>query len=139
MMSLWALLLPLSLLGPGQSVRLGRASGAVGKVDLRTCNTTRFIHIGKTGGTHLINMWNTAVYAASAAGYNGPLGANFETCVRDWRQCIPFHNYSWDDAFPDDCFYFFVRDPVDRWVSGFLSRLRKGCPSSCSPWKPTEE
>lgn len=29
------------------------------------------------------------------------------------------------------CFAFFLRDPVDRWISGFLSRARHGCPDHC--------
>jgi len=32
---------------------------------------------------------------------------------------------------PSMCVAFFVRDPVDRWLSGFLSRLRRGCPAHC--------
>ena len=35
------------------------------------------------------------------------------------------------DGKENDCYTFFVRDPVDRWVSGFMSRLRLGCPAHC--------
>ena len=29
-------------------------------------------------------------------------------------------------------YVFFVRDPADKWVSGFNSRLRQGCPALCN-------
>ena len=35
--------------------------------------------------------------------------------------------------------FFFLRDPVSRFVSGFYSRQRQGQPRYCSPWKDGEE
>jgi hypothetical protein len=37
-----------------------------------------------------------------------------------------------------DRFFFIVRDPVDRYVSGFHSRLRQGAPRYHVPWTPAE-
>jgi hypothetical protein len=37
-----------------------------------------------------------------------------------------------------DQFFFIVRDPIDRFVSGFDSRLRQGAPRFHEPWTPDE-
>ena len=39
------------------------------------------------------------------------------------------HSFVLGDGPAGTRYAFFVRDPVDRWVSGFLSRLRQGCPN----------
>ena len=72
----------------------------------------KFIHIGKTGGSF------------------------FDHILRkiDIKNKIIFnsHNIMLDD---NECKYiFFIRDPVSRYVSGFISRLRKGQPLYYREW-----
>lgn len=40
---------------------------------------------------------------------------------------------------PDDDYIFSVRDPIERFYSGFYSRKRKGQPSLFAEWTPEEE
>jgi hypothetical protein len=64
-----------------------------------------FLHIGKTGGTAV----KTALIPFREAGpYVLQLGGGHRTCLRD----VP----------PGDRFFFAIRDPIDRFVSGFYSR-----------------
>jgi hypothetical protein len=82
------------------------------------CKNIHFIHIGKTGGTSFKRLLQTKSSSRfKTHGHNFKLGGS-----EDLR----------------DCYTFFVRDPVDRWVSGFLSRLRQGCPSLCHRGRSSE-
>eukprot|EP00802_Teleaulax_amphioxeia_P003382 Tamp_03385.p1 GENE.Tamp_03385~~Tamp_03385.p1 ORF type:complete len:712 (-),score=14.75 Tamp_03385:1610-3745(-) len=83
----------------------------------RSCATINFIHIGKTGGTYLESL----------------LDKQYEL-KRGTKMRLKAHSHSFllgDAKSARDCYTFFVRDPVERWVSGFLSRMRLGCPSHC--------
>ncbi|GMI28715.1 hypothetical protein TrCOL_g12125 [Triparma columacea] len=82
-----------------------------------------FIHIGKTGGTYFVDnmpeMKNAPFngYSIFNHWHNLKLGnLNSDTQGHEKEN----HRY-----------IFFVRDPVDRWISGFMSRFRVGCPSHC--------
>ena len=83
--------------------RNGRTIG--GKKGGREGAKTHFIHIGKTGGTAIKKLLA--------------------------RTKISFHSHGFllGKGDPGDTYVFFVRDPVERWVSGYLSRLRQGCPA----------
>jgi len=77
-----------------------------------------FLHIGKTGGTAVIEALNPV------ASQFGIVLHNHHTRLRD----IP----------RDDRVFFFVRHPVPRFVSGFLSRLRRGAPRYHYEWSEAE-
>ena len=80
-----------------------------------------FLHVGKTGGTALKyvlrNNRDTPTHLVMAHPHKVQL-----------RDLPP-----WDD------FFFFLRDPVDRYVSGFNSRLREGRPRYVRPWTSREK
>lgn len=76
-----------------------------------------FLHFGKTGGTAL-------KLALASAG-------------RGIVQVHP-HATTLADVPPGERVFFFVRDPVTRFVSGFYSRQRQGRPRYNSPWSPAE-
>ena len=80
--------------------------------------TVHFLHIGKTGGS--------AIKAA----------------LRPFRgRRIVFHPH-WFPASSvpaGDSFFFCVRDPVNRFISAFNSRLRMGKPAGFVPWDADEE
>lgn len=87
---------------------------------LRGKRTVHMLHIGKTGGTALKFV----------------LRRNKETGTYVVRPHP--HKVRLADIPPWDDFFFFVRDPVDRYVSGFNSRLREGRPRYSRPWTPRE-
>jgi hypothetical protein len=78
------------------------------------------LHIGKTGGTAI----KTAL---------GPL-------VESGPYSLALHKHRFIlDMVPDDeVFFFALRDPISRFVSGFYSRQRQGRPRYFSPWSDGE-
>jgi len=93
-----------------QSARLARQ----GKTPLH------FLHIGKTGGTAI------------------------KYVLRERTDCDPYairlhyHLTGLRDIPRGDKAFFFLRDPVSRFKSGFFSRQRKGKPRHNMPWTPGE-
>lgn len=79
-----------------------------------------FLHIGKTGGTAV----KEALQAASVPGKRILLGS---------------HSVTLADVPPGEACFFFVREPVARFVSGFYSRQRQGRPRYNIPWSVGEE
>jgi hypothetical protein len=95
--------------------------------------TVHFLHIGKTGGSAIkdalrrerLAYWNPK----NAHRYpETPLGG------------IHLHHHSFRMAHlpPGDLVFFFLRDPVARFVSGFESRRTKGRPRYDYEWSPEE-
>jgi hypothetical protein len=78
------------------------------------------LHIGKTGGT--------AIKAAIRQVPTRP----------DLSLRLHRHNAKFVDVPDGDKVFFFVRDPLTRFVSGFYSRQRQGRPHYLSPWSPAE-
>jgi len=76
------------------------------------------LHIGKTGGS--------AVKAALR-----PLAEDYDILLRE-------HAATLEDVPAGEGVVFFLRDPVERFVSAFNSRLRRGRPLYDSPWREGE-
>jgi hypothetical protein len=79
-----------------------------------------FLHIGKTGGT--------AIKAALAHHLNTP------------KYILQLHDHgtSLIDVPCGESVFFFLRDPVSRFISGFYSRQRKGQPRYRRGWNAVE-
>jgi hypothetical protein len=80
-----------------------------------------FLWIGKTGGNSIRNVLQHV--GARQVRYS------FEVCSHDVTVAMipPGHGY-----------FFSIRHPVDRFVSGFYSRCRQGKPKNNSPWNRGE-
>jgi hypothetical protein len=79
-----------------------------------------FLHLGKTGGT--------AIKAALAPFVDsGP-----------YTILLHPHHVGLREVPRNERFFFAVRDPADRFVSGFYSRQRQGMPRYHEPWTPEE-
>jgi len=94
----------------------------------------RFVHVGKTGGSAVKAALKQNGYAYFRKG--DPERA---TPTAYGRVMLPrAHGVTVADVPPGDHTFFFVRDPISRFVSGFYSRLRKGQPRYNVEWKPDE-
>ena len=82
--------------------------------------TIHLLHIGKTGGTSLTNMLQD---------------------IESKKYIIKIHphEFSLKEVPKEDAAVFFLRYPLDRFVSGFYSRKRKGQPTYNVPWNSAEE
>lgn len=78
-----------------------------------------FLHIGKTGGTALI-------HALSSCQNN------------QWRLVSHGHNVKLEEIPVSQPVIFTLRDPVQRFISGFNSRRRQGRPRYHYPWSQAE-
>ena len=81
-----------------------------------------FLHISKTGGTAIIHA--LASPASQAANY---------------QLCLHKHDVKLRDVPKGEKVFFFVRDPIMRFVSGFYSRLRQGKPRYVRAWSAKEK
>ena len=95
--------------------------------------TVHFLHIGKTGGSSIKRALrdNELAYWRPEARHKVP-----ETPYG--RIMLHRHRFRLEDVPPDDYVFFFVRDPIARFVSGFYSRLNKGQPLHYREWSPGE-
>jgi Sulfotransferase family len=80
-----------------------------------------FLHIGKTGGS--------AVKHALLP----------HTESRRYVLYLNHHAIKLDNVPPGEKFFFLLRDPISRFVSGFYSRQRQGQPRYASKWRPGEQ
>jgi len=79
-----------------------------------------FLHIGKTGGNFFRNIVR-------------------KIDKKDKKIIIRGHNNSILNDEIKNRVIFFVRNPTTRFISGFISRLRKGRPVNNSKWSKNEE
>ena len=84
-----------------------------------------FLHIGKTGGTAF-------KYAVATARRQNSRHGGFTLHLHP-------HSVKLRDIPNGDQFLFFIRDPVSKFVSGFVSRQRQGQPRHFVPWRPNEK
>jgi hypothetical protein len=101
-------------------VRGGHRMRTVTRAALRRKPPAHMIHVGKTGGTALKD---TLTPLRTKGRYELHLHKH-RTTLAD----IPF----------GEKVFFVIRDPVDRYVSGFNSRLREGRPRYERLWTPQE-
>ena len=97
-----------------------RAMRFLHKVSGKPC--VHFLHLGKTGG--------------SAVKYA------IENCANPHVRYAVYlhpHEITLRDVPEGEKFFFFLRDPVSRFVSGFYSRQRQGRPRYFLPWTPDEK
>ncbi len=80
---------------------------------------THFLHVRKTGGS--------------------AVGHALAPVAQSHRIAIHGHATRLADVPQDDDVFFFLRDPVERYVSGFNSRLRRGRPLRDLTWTAGEE
>jgi hypothetical protein len=78
-----------------------------------------FLHIGKTGGTAIKHALKTTTDASIALHLHN-------------------HDTKLSDVPRGEQVFFFVRDPIRRFVSGFYSRQRQGQPRYFVPWSTDE-
>ena len=79
------------------------------------------LHIGKTGGTALKHALS-------------PFLINDRYVI-----CLHSHGIHLRDIPQGEGVIFFLRDPIDRFVSGFYSRQRQGQPRHFRPWNADEQ
>jgi hypothetical protein len=82
-----------------------------------------FLHIPKTGGSGIAELGRKLVRA----------GQPFPCCFE--------HNWTFAEIrkrYPKMRMTLILRDPLERTISGFNSRLRQGRPTFTSMWKPAE-
>src|SRR5207237_1152572 len=83
----------------------------------------KFIHFSYIMPTYLLHIPKTG-------------GSNLKHCLKSMKS-FPFllcnHDKTLVKSTSQDRFIFFVRSPVTRFVSGFLSRLREGRPLNNYP------
>jgi hypothetical protein len=77
----------------------------------------RFLHLGKTGGTAFVTYASHYIPSIEKVDHK-------EVKLKS----VCGHH----------CAVLFVRDPIDRWISGYYSRYRRGCPMHCSNWTKCE-
>ena len=106
------------------STKLLRASVLFGSLLYRFQARTNvhFLHIRKTGGS--------AIKEALKNIYETPAGYTL------W---LHRHKTKLSHIPPGDKVVIFIRDPIDRFVSGFYSRKRQGRPKYYNPWNSIEE
>jgi hypothetical protein len=80
-----------------------------------------FLHIGKTGGSAI--KYALKLYSSNA------------------RYAIYIHNHNFilRDVPKGEGVVFFLRDPIERFISGFYSRQRQGQPKFFFPWSSGEK
>ncbi len=86
-----------------------------------------FLHIGKTGGTAFKHAITTARRQNARYGALTP------------ALHLHPHSVHLRDIPKGDRFFFFLRDPISRFVSGFYSRQNQGQPRHFVPWRPGEK
>jgi Sulfotransferase family len=84
--------------------------------------TLHFLHVGKTGGTAIKRALRKSGLPETSY---GPIE-------------LHRHRFRMPEVPPDDFFFFCIRDPVARFLSGYYSRQNKGQPRYYSEWTDGE-
>ena len=105
---------------PGRNKKLSKI-----KLQIRNGRNPQlgFLHIPKTGGSGISSLGKKAVERHQPFPCSFPHGWRFAEIRK---------------AFPDMRIAFILRDPLERMISGFNSRLRQGRPTYNKLWSPGE-
>jgi hypothetical protein len=95
--------------------------------------TLHFIHIGKTGGTALKGALRKGKLA-----YWRDEDAGSVTTTPYGPIRLHHHGFGMRDVAAEDHVFFCLRDPIERFVSAFYSRLHKGQPRYYFEWSDAE-
>jgi hypothetical protein len=87
---------------------------------VRGRQAAHLLHIGKTGGTAVKNALEDQLTAGT-----------YDLFLHPHRMLLK-------DIPEGEKVFFFLRDPVSRFISGFHSRKRQGMPRTLSPWNAGE-
>lgn len=87
-----------------------------------------FIHIGKTAGTAI-----RVAFAEESAVSGNVLPQ------KDKLFLMHGHGFKFTAAGDREKVFFVVRNPLERFVSGFYSRMREGKPKNYNPWNAAEK
>ena len=115
--------------GPGSSPTADRFARATARM---TGSLTRRRHPQPRPVAHFVHVTKTAGTALKAALADVDAESNFRVAAHG-------HDFRLRDVPQGDWFFFSVRDPVERFVSGFLDRQRLGRPRFFAPWRGGEE
>jgi len=100
------------------------------------------LHIGKTGGTAMKTAFRQIADRVLVTYSHGrrTVKASFRQARggRDLVLRLHPHNFTLRNVPVGDKVFFFVRDPLARFVSGFYSRKRQGQPRRLKRWTPAE-
>ena len=96
-------------------------------------STVHFLHVGKTGGSAVKRALRTGKVA-----YWHERNAHKFTATPYGKIHLHHHSMRIDQVPEGDYLFFFLRDPVARFISGFNSRLTKGQPRYYFEWTPSE-
>ena len=100
------------------------------------------LHIGKTGGTAIkASLCESADRTRVIRSRIGRvINASFRQTSRGRDLIVRLypHSYTLRDVPVRENLFFFLRDPLARFVSGFYSRQRQGQPRVMKPWSPVE-
>ncbi len=88
---------------------------------IRNKKRVHFLHIGKTGGTAIKEAFKNNLITSKNI------------------IILHTHNTTLYDIPEGEKVFFFLRDPISRFISGFYSRQRKGRPRFNNEWSPDEK
>jgi Sulfotransferase family len=97
-----------------------------------------FIHVGKTGGTAIKEALREAGLAVEGPESRYVQKATYVPSTPFGQIVLHNHGFKLRDVPADDFAFFFLPDPISRFVSGFASRLRKGQPRYSIKWSESE-
>ncbi|USH00418.1 sulfotransferase family protein [Thermococcus argininiproducens] len=80
-----------------------------------------FLHVSKTGGTAIKEALSNI------------------TTTPKYKIWLHRHHIKLSDIPKGDKVFLFIRDPIDRFISGFYSRKREGKPGHYRPWNSVEK
>jgi hypothetical protein len=103
-----------------------------------------FLHIGKTGGTAIVyalNQHGYCVQSPQRTRANLPDIYSLNQHAENTQLVIYIHAHNEPlQSIPEgEKVFFFLRDPISRFTSGFYSRQRQGKPRYNSPWSEAEK
>ncbi len=106
--------------------------------------TLHFLHIGKTGGSAIKEALKRKIKNQEIYKNEKKIKDNIPYEIKNINNKFDFiilhgHSTSLSQVPEFDSFFFCIRDPISRCVSGFYSRKREGKPRYNIPWNVKEK